>query len=190
MIAPLVARFCLANPGVSCEIDFSDRNIDLIDENFDLAIRAGALDDTSSLVARKIKTVPLITLASPAVVKSLKIKEGPQSLNPSFCLPHYDRDWIFRKNEKVIRLEPRGHIQSNNAEALVACAIEGMGVIQVAAFYGIAARAKGELVSLFGDWQEPEGMTFHLVYSKHSFQTRRLRLLIEYILKNAPSQYR
>ena len=84
-LAPLLADFMAAHPDIVVEADFSDRHVDLIREGFDLAIRIGALSD-SSLIARKIAEVRQIVAASPDFWDQHGRPEHPDQLADLPCL--------------------------------------------------------------------------------------------------------
>ena len=65
MVMPILLEFAEQNPHITFEVDFNNRNVDLVEDGYDFAIRYGALAD-SSLIARKLATRQLVCAASPA----------------------------------------------------------------------------------------------------------------------------
>ena len=80
LLAPMLAQFTIDYPAVILEMDLSARRVDLIGENFDLAIRAGGTLDDASLVARKILNFSNSLYASPAYIARRGMPQSPSEL--------------------------------------------------------------------------------------------------------------
>lgn len=181
-LAPLLSAFSGSNPGISLDIETGSRNVDLVEERYDFAIRAGPLD-TSSLIARRLISFPLVTLAAPKLIDRLGLPASPADLDPALCLALGDRCWTFARSPEVIAIKPAGPIRSNSGTVLVGAAKSGIGIIQVPAYYGVGDRREGKLVALFPDWTNTaEGFEFFIVYPPQQQLPARTRALIDWLV--------
>lgn len=179
-ILPLLAQFCSAHPGISLSIGMIARNVDMVAENVDMCVRVGPLAD-SSLIARKLIDFPLRTLASPGLIERIGPVGEPRQLDPDQCLPFMGRDWNFTKERRRHRVEPAGRILSNSGVALIAAAVQDLGVIQVPSYYGNEALARGELEVILEDWQSADRFEFYLVFPPARYVPQRVRSLADFL---------
>jgi DNA-binding transcriptional LysR family regulator len=80
VVAPLLAEFLVAHPAVTLEVDLSARFVDLIGENFDVAIRMGDLRDDASLAARRLAVFSVGLYAAPAYIARRGAPSEPEAL--------------------------------------------------------------------------------------------------------------
>lgn len=180
-IVPLLTDFSLMHGGISLEIDVSARNVDLIAEGYHLAIRMGPLVSSSSLVAVRLVSVPMITLACQALTEKLGHISQPEDLPPVYCLPLVGRNWHFTNGKRQISIRPLGRLSTNSGNAAVSAALKGIGVIHVPAYYADEKVSTGELITLLPDWRSVESTTFYLVYPAGKHMPQRVRSLIDYL---------
>ncbi len=183
-LPPLLQAFALQYPQVQVELNITNRNVDLVAEGFDLAIRLGRLPD-SGLVARKLEDAPVCLVAAPDY---LRRAGTPQSLAElarhaciSFVMPSTGRTapWGFREDGKDIDWTPGAGIEvSDDVLGVVSLAAQGMGVCQSYAFIVRERIARGELVELL---PQLSGRTraFSLIYAPHKALSGPARALIE-----------
>jgi DNA-binding transcriptional LysR family regulator len=182
-LAPAIEEFMNTHPGVLIDIDFSDRQIDLVARGVDLAIRIAELRD-SGLRARRICPIRLMLCASPAYLDQFGAPETPADLSDHRIL-HYDigggpvlRLADGRGGEQQVHLEPR--LVANNGDFLCDLAIAGHGIILTPSFIAWRAIAAGELVPLMpGHW--PPHLNAYAVYPKTRYLSRRARVFIDFL---------
>ncbi len=179
-VMPLLLDFAARHPGISVHIDLSSRNADIVEEGFDLAVRAGPLA-ASSLVARRLVGFPLVTLASPALLERTGPIAHPDRLDPAACLGLGERGWSFRKGRDERSIVPAGRIRSNDGATLVTAATASMGIAQVPGYYGRRELREGRLVAILTDWTPPEPFEFHLVFPPQRRMARRVRELADHL---------
>jgi DNA-binding transcriptional LysR family regulator len=180
-LAPLLLRFAQLHPGLDLDIEVSSRNADLVEEGFDLAVRAGPLTP-SSMIGRRLAAFPLVTLAAPALLGRLGDILRPEALDPALCLSLGRRAWIFRRGASEHRFQPQGRIHSNSGSTLIQAAIAGMGVVQVPGYYGRIEVARGDLCPILEAWTSPESFEFHIVYPPQRRLPLRVRRLIDVLV--------
>lgn len=132
-ISPLLPEFLAANPGLKINIDSSDQVLDLVSSGFDLAIRIGALDD-SSLVARKLASNRRVLCASPHYLRQHGVPKAPNDLERHACLVMVGRQgrqdvWrLMDPANREVAVRVNGRIESNQGEFLRDAAVAGLGI--------------------------------------------------------------
>ncbi|MBQ4863369.1 LysR family transcriptional regulator [Pseudoalteromonas sp. MMG013] len=181
-IAPIVAEFLKRYPEVSIEFDFNNRNIDLIEEGFDLAIRFGRLQD-SNLIARKLCHRPMSLVASPEYIANTPIPIHPYELVNHNCLIAINNRWRFNITQQVKEIKVTGNWRSNNPHAILKACIQGLGIAHLAQDIVTESIASGRLIYLLPDFQVQDNATW-LVYPRKDLMPYRVRLLIEFLLEH------
>jgi DNA-binding transcriptional LysR family regulator len=131
-LAPMLPPFMQANPDVALEIEFSDKQADLVSERFDLALRISNLVD-STLLARRLCSVRILLVGAPSYFKRAGRPKHPKDLAQHTALQYmYARNgssWRFRheKHGEFSQSLPV-HLNVNNAEALTPALQAGMGL--------------------------------------------------------------
>ena len=181
-VAPALAEFAAQHPKVQIEISFNSRIINLIDEGFDFAIRYGVLED-SSLIARKLTDRTLITCASPGYLKRRGIPTVPEELRDHDCLYSNSDRWRFSYPEghQVIRVS--GPWISNNGVALVAAAMQNLGIIYLPRVNLADALDAGKLVPILENFWDRDRATW-LVYPSRRHLPLRVRRVIDFLLEH------
>ena len=182
-LAPAIEEFVRAHPGVVIDIDFSDRQVDLVAQGVDLAVRIAELGD-SSLKARRICPIRLMLCASPDYLERRGTPRSPEELAQHQVL-HYDigggpvlKLADGRGGERLLPVRP--HLVANNGEFLRDMAIAGHGIVLVPTFIAWRAVALGELVPLMRDfWPTP--LNAYAVYPQTRYLSRRARGFIDFL---------
>lgn len=180
-VAPALAEFATHHPKVQIEISFNSRIINLIDEGFDFAIRYAVLED-SSLIARKLTDRTLMACASPDYLKRRGIPTVPEDLRDHDCLCSNSDRWRFSYPEghQVIRVS--GPWISNNGVALVAAAMQNLGIIYLPRVNLDHALEVGQLVPILEDFWDRDRATW-IVYPSRRHLPLRVRQVIDFLLK-------
>jgi DNA-binding transcriptional LysR family regulator len=180
---PVLLEFTDAHPQIHMTVDFSDRFADLIEENYDLAIRISRLKD-SSLISRKLTDVARVFCASPDYLQSAPTLQVPQDLkNHSVIQYGVSRrfKWAFSgagAKDAVVSLSSK--MNTNNAQFLIAAARAGKGIIQVPEFLVKTDIGRGNLVVVLKDYaQEPLGM--YALYPETRHLPHRVRVLLDFL---------
>ncbi|HYE28613.1 MAG TPA: LysR family transcriptional regulator [Allosphingosinicella sp.] len=180
-LAPALADFAEAHPRVELDISFDDRPVDLAAGGFDLAVRIGALKD-SSLVARRIAPVRKVAAASPAYLDARGRPEFPSDLAGHDILLYANEQWRFRVGGKweYVRGPPR--LRADNGEMLRAAAEAGLGVCILPSFIVAPAFERGALEPLLRDYPLEEGGLYAVMPPGRS-TTARVRALVDFLLQ-------
>lgn len=180
-LMPVLQTFEQQHPAVRLEVVLEDRRVDLLAEDFDLAIRIGELED-SSLIAQRLMTMPLHVYASPSYLERYGVPTHPEELRSHRCL-HYSLQregpsWSFIVDGKVQRFRFLPVLTCNNGRALAEAAMRGMGLVYKPAFLGEPEVARGRLVRVLEEFTlKPMGV--HLLYAERELMPARLQALIQ-----------
>jgi len=153
-VVPRLARFCAAHPHVELDVRLDDRYVDLVGEGSDAAVRVGELVD-SRLVARRLRSARVVTVAAPTFVRRQASLRRPEQLPSDQCLGFRSArsgrilPWSFTRQGRVQSFAPNVVHVFSNSEALVAAATAGLGAAQVLDFAVAGELADGRLVQLF-----------------------------------------
>jgi len=184
-LAPPLKDFMEAFPEVQLDIVANDRQVNLVDEGFDLAIRIGQLAD-SSLIARRIATTRLILCASPRYLGAHARPIHPRDLSEHVCLgyPYWSGQdaWTFHgRDGETYKVPVKNQLWSNNGDLLLNAAISGLGIIRQPDFIVHDAIARGELAQLLPELRAPE-IGIHVVYPPAPVMPLRVRVFIDYLV--------
>jgi len=160
VLAPMLARFVEKYQAISLEIDLSPRRVDLVGENFDLAIRMGELPDDASLAARRLAVFSGGLYASPAYLARKGTLPEPEALMEHDVLRLLLRSgdpmsWILSRGEERWEGTPPGRATANSPDLLIRLACAGAGIAVVPDHYAQAYVDRGELVRVLADWCTP-----------------------------------
>jgi len=179
LIAPALPEFFRRHPAIELELGSSDRAVDLVLEGVDCALRVGPLA-SSSLVARPIGHFTLINCASPAYLERHGTPRTPadlpQHVAVNYASPTSGRaaPWEWLRDGETATLRMRSQVAANNAETYIACALAGLGLIQIPAYDVREHLAAGELVEVLPD-ARAEPLPVQLVYPHRRNLSRRMQ---------------
>jgi DNA-binding transcriptional LysR family regulator len=182
-LTPALLDFAAKCTSVSLDVVFSDRMVNLVEEGFDVAVRIGHLSD-SSLVARRLAAVRLVTCASPEYLARVGTPTDLADLSRvEAILDTNARDptvWRFLQNGEPHDVRVHGRLRFAGADACVAAARAGFGVTRSPAFSAAADLRAGRLVPLFCHY-EPEMIHLHAVYPHARHLAAKVRGFVDFL---------
>jgi DNA-binding transcriptional LysR family regulator len=160
VLAPLLAQFLEAYPAITLEVDLTARFVDLVGENFDVAIRMGDLRDDASLAARRIATFSGSLYAAPSYIARRGNPSEPEALMEHDALRVLTRSgeglrWVLTRGEQRWEGIPPGRATVNSPEMLMRMALAGAGITTVNDHFAVPYLERGELVQVLPDWRMP-----------------------------------
>jgi DNA-binding transcriptional LysR family regulator len=182
ILGPALPVFLACYPDVTVELHVSDRQIDLVAEQVDVAIRSGALGD-SALMARKITDATRVICASPIYLKKYGLPRVPADLLQHNCLtlPGFAwSQWPFHSNEGINRLSVSGTFTSDNADLLLDMAVAGLGIARLADFMIGRALQQGTLVPLLLDSHMTDPFPIHALTVPGRHRAPRVKAFIDF----------
>jgi len=183
ILGPALPVFLDRYPDITVELHASDRQVDLVAEQIDVAIRSGALGD-STLVARKVGEATRVICASPLYLEKHGTPRVPADLLQHNCLtlpgPAWSQ-WPFHTHEGINRLAVSGTFTSDNADLLLDMAVAGLGVARLADFMVARALRDGALVRLLVDSHVPESFPLHALTVPGRRRAPRIRAFVDFL---------
>lgn len=176
-------------PDVSLSTTLVNREINLIEEGYDLALRVGTLDD-SNLVARVVGQFPLSIVASLVYIDTHGEPKQPRDLMKHTCLintlTQSPRRWGFQDGRRNFSIKVNGRCDANDDSLLQSMACSGLGIAYLPAIVVHDKVVKGELVSLLKGFI-PDPLPISIVYPSRQFLSTAKRMLIDHLIANANS---
>lgn len=175
--------FLARYPAITLELDLSPRRVDLIGENFDVAIRMGDLPDDASLAARRLAVMQVGLYASPAYLARRGEPSEPEALMEHDALHILTRTgepavWTLQRGEAQWRGSPPPRATANSPEMLIRMARAGAGITVVSSHFAVHDVRSGELVPVLPDWSLPD-VTAWAVFPGRRLMPARTRVLLE-----------
>ncbi|PLP96438.1 LysR substrate-binding domain-containing protein [Cupriavidus pauculus] len=186
VILPMVGGFLQQYPELALELNTSDQIIDLLEHRTDVAIRIGALRD-STLHARSLCSSRLRLLASPAYIKAYGFPKHVGSLIHhrllGFTQPESLNHWPVR-NEVGDLLKITPTVRASSGETLRLLALAGEGIACLADFMTDADRARGDLVEMLPEDTIEIRQPIHAVYYRNTQLSSRIAVFLHYLSAN------
>ncbi|WP_373019148.1 LysR family transcriptional regulator [Thiomicrorhabdus sp.] len=178
-------QFAKQHPELTLQIDLSDREVDMVEEGFDLAFRIGQLKD-ALIQARKLVPIRLILCASPDYLQEYGTPEVPEDLKEHKVL-HYTGDktgvWHLTDSEGYSHpVQASGQIYANNGDFLRKMAVSGHGIILSPTFIAWESLQKGELVQVLKEYNLPL-IHAYAVYPQNRYLSNKARVFIDFLVE-------
>lgn len=177
--------FCRENPEVSISTTLVNREVDLIEEGYDMALRVGILKE-SNLIARVIGTFSLSMVASPGYIEARGKPTHPRDLAAHSCLintlARSPRRWRFRDGKRGFSVKVDGMYDFNDDGALRDFAIAGHGIANLPGFIVREQVENGDLVALLRKFAI-EPLPVCIVYPSRELLSPAKRALIDYLIE-------
>jgi DNA-binding transcriptional LysR family regulator len=181
-VAPVVLDFLTAYPDITVQLMLSDEAINLVDDHVDVAIRVGALADTSMIAAR-LGQVEWVLAASPAYLAARGVPETPGALAAHDCILferlYSNRLWTFGRGKAAVGQAIQPRFSVNSADAAIAAAIAGAGITRVLSYQVRAAVRAGRLVLVL-EACAPEPLPVHMLYPGQPLLPQKLRAFLDF----------
>lgn len=182
-MGPIFADFARDNPEVTLEVVSTDRVVNLVEERFDVAVRAAALSD-STLVARPLGNVRRVVVATPAYVKQRGRPRRPADLAKHDCVAFGGGPsptvWRLEKGETSVDVAVKARLVINDFDALLAAALAGVGMAMLPIFRCAAELRDGRLEHLLKGWCSPRSV-IHAVYPTARHLSPKVKAFVEHL---------
>ena len=182
-LAPIITEFLAAYPDVDVDLRLADRSTNLAEDGIDIALRVGALPD-SSLIAVKLGVIRQIVCASPGYLEDHGTPAIPEDLSRHSCVTFTSleapREWTFRSARKATRVAVRSRFSTSNADAAADAAATGLGVTRLLC-YQAAPSIKAKLLKLVLRDFEPDPMPVSLIYQSGRLMPQKLKAFVDFV---------
>ncbi len=184
--APMIASFLARYPDVNLDMVCSDHVVHLVEEGFDVGVRAGPLTD-SMLIARRIGVVRNVVVASPAFLDTLGTPEAPDDLAAFDCavfgVGHARATWRLRNGSKTISVDVRARFTVNDIDFLHEAAVAGLAVALLPVYRCAEDLRAGTLRQVLSDWCSDE-VPVHAVYPTRQHLSPKVKAFIDHLRDN------
>ncbi len=187
-VAPLAAAFVARHDGVSIDLLFVDRVVNLLEEGLDAGVRIADLPD-SSLVALPVGEVRRVVCASPKYLARAGKPKTPQELRAHACIRFAGlgaiHEWTFSDAGRKLAVPVRGPLAGNHADALVEACAGGLGIGMFLSYQVAPLVAAGRLKLLLADYWPPP-VPVSIVYPHAKLLPARTRLFVDWLREQLP----
>jgi DNA-binding transcriptional LysR family regulator len=183
VLGSMLERFVAKYPAISLELDLSPRRVDLIGENFDVAIRMGDLPDDASLAARSLAVFSMGLYVSPSYLALRGVPTEPEALMEHDTLRLLGRNgepapWSLDRDGLHWEGTPPGRATANSPELLTRLACSGAGIAMLSDHFVDAHVRAGELTEVLTDWTLPT-VTAWAVFPGRRLMPSRTRVFLD-----------
>ncbi len=185
-LLPVLPEFLQRYPKITLDLSLTDALVDLVSERTDIAIRHGALRD-SSLRARKLGSSRWLVVAAPDYLQRHGTPRTPADLDQHNCLNfNYRRSiegWSFRAGNRSKQFHVAGNFLANSGESLRLMCVGGAGVARLADFLVGADVRAGRLVPLLQPYIKEDSEDIHALYIGHARLATRVRVFMDFLVE-------
>lgn len=180
-----ISDFMKNYPRIKVDLFITNQFLNLIEENIDVAIRFGELED-STLIAKYLGTTRRYVVATPGYLKGHEKIESPNDLKIHDCVilqgSNNETDWDLESSRKKIRIHVRGKVSCRDFQTVSQFVYKGHGIGLLPAYYCTEKIKSGNLVRLLPEWSSEE-FRIHAIYPTRKFLPSKLLVFLEEIKK-------
>lgn len=186
-LQPILSEYLRLFPDVTLELDLNDRQVDIIQEGYDLAIRATNQLEDSSLICKKIKTYDAYTIASPNYLKKFGWPKHPLELTQHQCISYsnlkYPNKWQYKKTDgETIVVDVPQTILCNSSGFELSMVLDDHGICRLPEFCMPEQLKDGDVCILFDNYFN-EKIDVYALYPSRKHLSPKIRSFIELLLK-------
>jgi DNA-binding transcriptional LysR family regulator len=192
-LSAVLPDFLARHPRISFDFLVTNRAVDLLAENVDVALRVGRLSD-SAMVARRISALTQVVCASPRYLIRHGRPQHPSDLCKHACLtlshfPGANR-WTFRK-DIAVEVDVGGPVSADSAHMLLKLAIEGLGIVRFGDNVVARAIQAGLLEPLLQEWEEPESFPLWAILPPGRQRAPKVKVFLDFLAERfGPAPWR
>lgn len=186
-LAPVLQTYTQRYPQVIPDVTLVDRQVDLVEEGFDLGVVAARQMRSASIVTRRLTTGCMTVCATPAYLETHGTPTRPEQLMEHPCLSLPSEYWgderVFTGPDGEIRVRPSNVIVANNTEMLRQFALLGMGIAILPSYLIGRDIERGRLVRLLGDYRLPQ-VEINVAYPSRRHLPAKVRTFIDHLVEH------
>lgn len=186
-IAPLVNDFQIAHPQLEVRMHFTNRQVDIIDEGFDVAIRMGRLED-SSLIAKRLCERREYVVGAPTYFAHAAPLHALTELNRHRCLIGSRNHWRFAVDGVCREVRVDGPWRANSGPALLDAALKGLGLAQLPGYYVKKHLDSGDLISVLDAYRHDDNAVW-AVFPRHRQRSPKLHYFLNHLVEHLPKNF-
>jgi len=183
-LGPAITAFLQTHPDIEFDLDFNDRQVDLLAEGFDLAIRIASLPD-SSLIARRLAPIQAVMCASPAYLQHMGTPQAPEELIQHRCLVYNlisnSDNWnVYDATGQLLKTRIIPYLKASNGEFLRDAAVDGLGIVLLPAFIVYREIERGALVPVLTGYHYTQ-LAAYAIYPQTRHLSQRVRAFVDFL---------
>jgi DNA-binding transcriptional LysR family regulator len=180
-LAPAICTFMQAYDEIDVQLDLTDRPTSIAESGYDVAIRTGALED-SSLVAKRLAADPCVLVAAPSYLARCGEPERPEDLSRHNCLlPTDGQHWNMENGGEQVDVKVSGRLRSDNTDVLRHAALEGLGIARLSEARVADDLRHGLLHRVLADWETGAEAAIWAVYPSSRHVLPKVRVFLEFL---------
>jgi LysR family transcriptional regulator for bpeEF and oprC len=182
----MLSAFKAQHPDVKLSLTLMNRKVDLIEEGYDIAIRAGSLSD-SSFYARRIGDIAFKTVASRDYLKFGPPLNEPKDLSQHNCIVNTalsnSKRWSYKVDgiNKAVKVD--GDIEANESASILSFAKADLGLAILPALYVQEDINSGKLIEVLSDFAT-DPLPLNVIFPSNKLQSPTIRALVDYLVGN------
>lgn len=192
LVTPRLEEFCRLYPKITIDLQLSEIPVNLLEQDYDVDIRLGELQDSSMLV-RRLAPSDRVLVASPAYLDSHPPITEPRDLLRHNCITFRPNSevttWKFaRDGEETQELKVTGCFHTNNSEVLRRVAVAGLGVALVTDWISQADRQSGRVREVLPDYRvtiNSFNNGIYAVFRQTRYVPKKVRVFVDFLVAHA-----
>ncbi|WP_415234527.1 LysR family transcriptional regulator [Pseudorhodobacter sp.] len=160
VLPAVLSQFGALYPQIHVDVSLSDRFVDIVEEDYDLAIRISGPPNDKSTIWRKICRVPRLLVASQEYLRARGTPQQPEDLDGHDCLGHRNDSgnevWQLFNGKRQHSHKAEGSLSANNGDLLAALVLHHRGIASLPRFIIEADLAAGRMAAVLPDWSTAE----------------------------------
>jgi len=181
-LSPIITEFLAAYPNIDVDLRMSDRVVNLIEDQVDVALRVAHLPD-SSQIAIKLGVIRHVVCASPAYLDARGVPATIEDLQHHACVTFTSleapKEWVFREKNRITRIAVKSRLSASSASAAVAAATAGLGISRLLC-YQVSSELADQRLRLVLRRFEPEPLPVSLVYPSGRLVPQKLKAFLDF----------
>ena len=173
-------------PNVQLTTVFDDKRVDIIQDEYDLAVRIGQLED-SSLIVKKIAPCPIMTCASPEYIIQYGKPKTPYDLAQHKCILYNQNSsleqWTYQLEGKNINIPINPIMKTNSAKNITDACLAGVGIANIPIFAAYEYLQSNQLIHVFQNENYERTLDISVLYPNKEYLPEKTKLLIRYFEK-------
>jgi DNA-binding transcriptional LysR family regulator len=186
-VLPALPSIAEAHPQLTIDVDLDNRPVDLVAEGYDIGIRGGVIED-SSLIARRVCSLPVVLLASPEYLKQAGVPTSPDELSGHRCATVRlasgpAQTWRFmRGGGRRFEFTPQAALTTSDPETLVDLALAEAGIVQAGLHHALPHLRSGRLKLLMPGLHDSGRREIVVHYPHRQYLAPRVRVVVDGLL--------
>lgn len=184
-LTPLMPRFLERHPALSLDLRMDDRRVDIVEQGFDVAIRASDRLEDTSLIARRLMVMQHVVCGAPAYFDRAGVPAVPDDLRRHDCVQftlsgHVD-SWPFARGDDSLRVPVDGRYKVSSSLAVRDALLAGFGLSLIPRIYVEEELAQGRLRTVLDDWAAVQTAVY-AVYPSRRYLVGKVRAFIDFLV--------